>query len=377
MNPSPRLFKRGGIWWVDVRVNGQRKRESLNVPESSDPSAMFQLWQEKRLPGILKAAEKVERPKPQTGPRLSDLFTWYIDIYLPAGDRKEKTVNRYRQILDDFLMFCRSKHIGRPQQLNPDTIREWQAWMVEHRPGKNGARSSATRRDEIAVVQRALTTAVNESKLEALPFQRWEKPKARPGTRYKAHSLELVKEVLALVKAERPAIYPILAWLAITGWSPEDAVALTWERLDLRRGIKDVRRMKTGTAYPALITAQERAILEPLATAAGKPLPGALVFALPVESHKQRMQYIHKHLTRLTEKHLQIRVTPRDFRKTFGSLHASGVFGSQTNPKALMMMMAHSNLETTMIYYTDVTEEQLAERAEVGGKSILAPGHNH
>lgn len=372
-----------GFWGVNIywAATKHRERPSLGVPIDQDPSAAFEAFKRDVLPDIIDAyraappGARVREPKDASNARLRDLIDWYIDSHMPFVGNTQKSIDRYDQILRDFELYCRSSNIGRIQQLTWARIEEWQAWMQKHRAPKNNPdkpRTAQSKYDEVSVVRRMLNAAVETGKIEKSPISKWVLPKPRKGrSKYKALKLNQLREFLQLIVNEEPSIADVTLWMAYTGWGENDVLDLRWEEVDLHNRCIDRDRLKTGAGIRWPVTDDLMAILQRrLDALPGKPKPKDLVFTLPGGSQKQREQYLHKHMTRCCERFgFELRVIPRDLRKTFGTLHATGALhpdGVPTPPAVLKELMCHKDIATTMTFYVDVDASMMKQWGSVG-----------
>jgi integrase len=367
-SPSLNLYvdKRTQKWCVSVFFSKPRfrVRQTLGVPATEDAAEAFEAFKSEQLPGIIR--DYIERPpehqeKPQQAPgaRIRDVIDWYINSHLPFLGREPRTIERYDQILRDFELYCRAHHIGRVSQISWARIEEWQKWMAEHRPAKNGyGRSQISKRDEVSVVRRMFTAAEETQKIDRSPVVKWFIPKVKKQSKYKALSFEQLRELLRLVDQYEPVIAPVVHWLALTGWRMEDVLDLRWKEVDLKRGVIDRMQLKVNDTLDYPLTPALRVILDRVPLSTGD----TLVFPLPVGASERtlaskRSIYVHRHLTRMCERVENFpRVIPRDLRKTFCTLMASGAMhpqGIPCPPKVLQHLAGHKKVETTLDYYIE------------------------
>jgi len=138
------------------------RRFPLGVSDLQDVDARIRDFRDERLPGILR-----ERAPAADTTNLRDAFSWYITSYLPDLGRKPKTIDAYDRILHDFTTYCRTRHIGRVEQISADLFREWQKWRGEARANGRGD-SPGAKRDELLCVRQFFDVCADEGKLPAL-----------------------------------------------------------------------------------------------------------------------------------------------------------------------------------------------------------------
>lgn len=320
-------------------------------------------------------AEKIARPLIRTtiehrthdtepslnDPLLRDLVSWFINRHCAHKRLAQKTVDRYAQILDDFLRFCRTERIGRASQLSWAGVERWQAWLAGPDGKRGGKKRSATSQfDEESVLKRMFNAREAYDPEFKSPIRIWLTKKPRTVSKFKALRLAELQDFLRLIDKDAPEIAGITRWLAATGWRPDDAIDLEWADVDLRsRRIQGYwGKTQTTRLYPITDTMASILNRQPEEQPRVFPLPSAA--ASEEKAKIKRRDYLRNHMARCCERNGFLRVIPRDLRKTFGTLQANGdLSGIPCPPRVLQALMGHAEIETTLTFYADVEMEHM------------------
>ena len=115
---------------------------------------------------------------PDPGPLVRDLVTWYTEEY--AVHRvKPRTLQRYRQVLGDLVLFLSRNHSGRLQQLSFGKLQEWLAWYADRYPGRQeqGQHSAVRQRTYLTLVKTFLNACERHGMIEESPIRYWDFPR--------------------------------------------------------------------------------------------------------------------------------------------------------------------------------------------------------
>lgn len=317
-------------------VTPPEKRYPLGIKDLENLDRAIETFRQDRLPAIIAARKPTQLTA--EGSTLREAYQWYVGKYLPDLGRSTKTVDAYDRILFDFTAYCRTKHIGRVQQITPDLFRDWQADRTDKRKG-NGA----AKRDELLCVRRFFEVCAEDGKLPDLNIK-WTIPGKTKSRRFRALDADEIKAIHAALDADPPHPHLLIRWHLLTPWLPSDV-------LDFRAGeykgeYIDRDRIKTSRQMLYPVTPDMAAII--VEATAGRKLHRAdHIFvndAAPWEYHQLEKQ------TRWWQKKHGLDFTFRDLRVTF----ATRLANAGCPPNVLAELMSHEDIETTLQYYVRV-----------------------
>jgi len=138
-----RLFKRGKIWWLDVSVNGQRIRESLDTTDKRDAKGLAN----KRI------TEAEQGKRTQAGVSFARLgFGEAADRYIERRklELSPPTLAKEKQSLVKLREFFQAQPINK---ISADRILEYRQWRFANKVGP------ATINMEVGIIRRILKQA--------------------------------------------------------------------------------------------------------------------------------------------------------------------------------------------------------------------------
>jgi len=314
------------------------RRFPLGVSDLQDVDARIRDFRDERLPGILR-----ERAPAADTTNLRDAFSWYITSYLPDLGRKPKTIDAYDRILHDFTTYCRTRHIGRVEQISADLFREWQKWRGEARANGRGD-SPGAKRDELLCVRQFFDVCADEGKLPALKIK-WTIPGKTRSRRFRALDPQEFQFLRDTLEKDPPRPYLLLHWMIDTPWLPSDTI--DFRSGEYRGDYIDRDRIKTSRQMLYPVTAHMAEIIAEAKS--GRTLKrDAHVFVnrddAPWQYHQLEKQ------TRWWQKKHGLDFTFRDLRVTF----ATRLANAGCPPNVLAELMSHEDIETTLQYYVRV-----------------------
>jgi integrase len=344
------------VWWPDTKT---RAAYSLKVHTEEEATVAFRIWKRDILPGLIEQhardvdqARLVPKGAQTAGPRLSDLVAWYTETHLPYLGRAEKTILHYSRVLRDFQTFCGQRNIGRAQQLGTKVIEEWQIWLSKFRPSGD---TRVARRDELLALRHFLEECHEAGEIEDLPKISWRIPGKNKSSRFRALSLPELADFLTKLRDYKSQLYLATAWTAHSGWRISDVLDFRVKEV-LESGCIDREQLKTSKRllYPMNPMLQE--ILS-MGVDGRTPAPDDHVFldesGEPWGYHKYKKHLEYFCSTRFGG----VNVSPRDLRKTFGSLQAI----SGCPPSILKELMGHEDVTMTLEFYVDVDLASMAQ----------------
>ena len=296
------------------------------------------------------SAKQKKKPAPETKSklRIDELVRWYVETHLPSLKRADKTIMQYHRVLRDLVSYCRARNVGRIDQLSSRIVQDWQAWLAESRiDGKQ----RPVRRDELLIVRGFVHEACGMHNIDE-PRIRWNIPRKGTESKFRALSQAELTAYLEMIQAKTRGIYDVVLWLALTGWRSGDVLDLRWseigDRMIRRQQIKSKRMLE----FP--VTPAMREVLDRQAKT------GPRVFPLEYSVLKKKMEYA-------ASKHFHRPVSPRDLRKTYGTLQA----GRRCPPEILRQLMGHASVEMTLQYYVETTFESISAEAVAFDSAII------
>ena len=205
------VYRRGGVWWIQIRHEGRRIRESSGSTVRSEAVKLLR----KRLGEISRGkfpGNTAERL------RFDDLASMLVDDYIV---NERKTLDRAQLSLKHLREYFGN---ARAVDITTDRIT---AYVKERR--QDGAAAS-TVRVEMAALKRAFNLAMRAGRLGRKPvFPVIEVRNTRSGF--------FEPEELAAVLRELPShLVPVAEFMYLTGWRKREVLSLQWRQVDFRGG---------------------------------------------------------------------------------------------------------------------------------------------
>ncbi len=242
-------------------------------------------------------------------------------------------------MLRDFELFCRTKHIGRVSQLTMQRAQEFLQWRDAYAP-----QAPKTKHSAISILRAWLNACVDAGLLESSPIRRWLMPKV-PEPSPRALSEAELKAVLAHIKKRDEELYPIVLFMARTGFRPSDAIDLRWGQIAEDRISRVQRKTQTQIDFPI-----SQGVAEALELAKPETKPSSPVFSrkdgTPCSDRTLLRRF--KRVTKALECSQTLNL--KLLRTTF-STHLAR---KGCHPKVHQRLLGHSDLSTTLRYYTEV-----------------------
>lgn len=351
--------------YVRVTWPGDRNRlrMSLGVPADQDPAEALRLFKQTVLPQLIveraqRNAEEAEAGKPahtRAGYALRDLADWYCDVHLKFHRRAAKTEDHYRRTIYDFLAYASTRHIARTQQLSPRIFQEWQIHATDAK-GRTGPS-----RDQMLAIRLWWTTCAECGEFPNLPELTWSVPGKTKSKRFKAYDRAVIQPWLDGLKAWRPKVWLICAWVDATGWRISDVLDLRVGEIDRKRRVIDREQLKTGAGLPWPLLPRLEELLTAALSARTDPKATDHVFV----NHKGAPWGYQQLVKVLAHYHDSERwngpaITFRDLRKSFGTRLAM----QGCPPNVLKELLGHQDVALTMRYYVDVDLDRMREWGE-------------
>ena len=203
-----RVYKRGGVWWVEYWHRGKQHRESSH----NDGQVQARKLLKQRL-GEINAGRFIGPSEDRL--TFEQLVKDLVNDYQVNGRRSLATINYYISHLREVF------GLSRAIDITADRVRAYQ----NQRLAEGASRASVNR--EVACLGRMLTLAVDAGKLARKPkFPMLDGERVREG--FLGHG-----EFLVLLSNLPGYIKPIAEFLYLSGWRKGEAQKLEWKDADL------------------------------------------------------------------------------------------------------------------------------------------------
>lgn len=355
------LFQVNSVWYINIYDSAKKKRtkKSLGTTDQAVAEKKLQEFRETILPEF--------EAQTTNNPSIRDLVAWYLETHLRLVQIAPKTRQKYTQVLTDFQNWLRTVNIGRIQQLSFRKLQEFTIWYADYYGRQDSAHAPRTIARNLGIIRSMINAAVKADLLETSPIKYWAIPKGpRQGRTMALTAMEL-HEVLDILEERSPAIWNICRFMANTGFRESDAIDLRWGQVDFPARLIIRQQIKTKERLVCPITDSIQEILDWEKNRGSSNSPEDHVF-LNLSGWAFSDGAIYKTLTRtLTSANFPKPVSCHTFRHTFATLAANGDPKqgiSSMPPRILQTLLGHRNIETTLKYYTEVSNEALRDWAE-------------
>lgn len=369
-NPTltPYIDAKSQRWHVRLTWPGDRDRPrpSLGIPADQDPAEALAHFQKHILPGYVakreqrlarEAAEQAEANRPEhtkKGPLLKDLRDWFCKVHLRFDKKADKTRDHYERTIDDFLSYCRGRHVARSGQLSGRIIQEWQLHLNEMK------QRDTVSRDQIMAIRRWLTVCEEHGEVKELPAIKWVIPGKTKSKRFRAYGRDVITPWLEGLRTWRPHVWLVCAWVDATGWRISDALDFRVGEIDRVNNYIDRDQLKTSAGLPWPLNAHLLSLIDTALQGREGITRDTHVFL----DHRGEPWEYQRLVKVLTHYHQGARwdgpaLTFRDLRKSFGSRLAM----AGCPPNVLKELMGHADVTLTLSYYVDVDLGRMNEWA--------------
>ncbi|MCH9024014.1 MAG: tyrosine-type recombinase/integrase [candidate division Zixibacteria bacterium] len=345
------IFKRGRVWYIDVRANGRRIRKRIGSA--------------KKIAQLALQDAEVKIARNEFGFAQNDIFIdKFFEQFLDysRANHQPSTYNRYRAVIDHFKLFAKKvDDIGFLSQVTPKTLDLYKvfrkdSWVnpngkpVESDNDVNGHTRKGARAHTINFEIGALKTMFNLA-------IKWGYLKENPTTKVKPLKVNdskpvrflSDKEVSKFLNACPADLYPIYFTFLNTGMRKAELENLEWDDVDLKRRKIKIRRKefwqpKTGEREIPISDKLHKLLIK-LKVSNDKSIKSNFVF--PDSSGTIIRTKLRERLIRIArEADIEGLTKLHTLRHTFASqLVMSGV-----DLPTVMKLMGHSDIQTTMIY---------------------------
>jgi integrase len=253
---GPSLYRRGGVIYARVRVDGVRTFRSTGTNDEVTARKVLKAWKEEQVlksHGIEPPSHALARKKMT----VAEVVATYIEAGLPDRKMHKKaatTVETEKKAFTKICSYLGSKLAETITLKNLDDYRRWRVgggyeWVQsgKNRKSRAGDRSVDL---ELQSLGNAYSYAVRSEKLKANPIADRTHYHSEKNTHHcrefapKATELETIAEYLRqhgfVVEAN------LTLFLAFSGLRISEALRLTWDSIDRKQGIIHARRSKNG-----------------------------------------------------------------------------------------------------------------------------------
>ncbi len=360
-----RIYKRGRVWYVDIRVSGRRIRKCIGRSKKVAELA---------LQDAIVKAERQEfgfAKKDMTIERFVEQFLDYS-----RANHQPATTNRYRAVIDHFRVFLEEKRsdVGFLSQVTPEVIDQYKVYRKSSWVNPNGSEVECdedikdyTRKGarahtinfEISALKTVLNLAIKWGYLRENPARGVSKLKVKDSKPVRFLTKEECQKLLEACPLD---LYPIYFTFLNTGMRKAELENLEWADVDLSRRKIRIRR---------------REDWQPKTNERDIPINSGLLDLLNELKQKNdrgpQSNYVFPHhdggkiRTKLREQ--LIRIAKKAGIENLSKLHtlrhtfASHLVMSGVDLPTVKKLMGHSDIQTTMIY-AHLAPDHLAEAVD-------------
>ncbi len=242
---SDNLYKRDGVWYARIQVQGRDIRRSLRTASRAEAK--------KRLATVLEQVSHF-RSYGEARHRWKDAVVEWANSKpeISAGTMKRYLVSlgQVRGILDD---------------LHVDEITVRTIAQIARRPGA----SNATRRRDITAVSVVLRWCAAQGWREDNPARSWDRSVIKE--RRDPIVLPTEADIAAVVAAAPGNFAQMIRFAQYTGMREEECASLEWAQIDQRRNAVNLTRTKTNRARSVSLDDRAAGTLVGTATRLGSP----------------------------------------------------------------------------------------------------------
>jgi integrase len=321
------IFKRGDVWYYEVRVAGRKVRHAVSTKKRDAEQAMAKA----REAAMLGRFPELRRIKPV-------LFKDHAAEVLTQHYGAKRSQDWAKLVIDTHLVpFFGNLYLG---QIDPKLIGEYVTKRLSGALNNKAGRrpGHATLNNERAILSKVMSLAVKWERIASNPVTRVEKLEAPKGRlRFLTHE-EADKLILAAPKHLKAVLVVALE----TGGRLSEVLGLKWDDIDFDRGLLFFRQTNTKNAK------QREIPMTPLLTSTLRSLPRSISSSFIFVRFGKPMRDIRTGFDAARDRaDLGPDVVFHTLRHTFAAWYISTP-GSDLH--LLQALLGHQDLKTTMIY---------------------------
>lgn len=326
------LYKRDGVWYARIQVDGRDIRRSLRTASRSEAK--------KRLAVVLEQVAHF-RSYGEARHRWKDAVVEWANSKpeISAGTMKRYLVSigQVRGILDDL-------HVD---EISAKTIAQ-----IARRPGA----SNATRRRDITAVSVVLRWCAAQGWREDNPARSWDRSVIKE--RRDPIALPSESDIAAVVAAAPGNFAQMIRFAQYTGMREEECGSLEWSQVDARRKAVNLTRTKTNRVRSVALDDRAAGTLAGTATRLGSPF---------VFWHGHGDRYLNvssrfAQIARTAQAHARAGMRPEPRRFRFHDLrHWYAVDYLRQRRGSiydLQQQLGHTSIRTTEMYLAYLTPDE-------------------
>ena len=310
---------------------------------------------------------------------LKKLRDYYVEVYLVNENAGKRSIANIMTTMGEFVDYARDAGVSRCGQLSRALMDSYTATLYKKRKLK-----PKTVYNKLATIRAALNAAVDAELIKETPIRKWPLPKL-PDVAIEPLTRDELSLMLQSVAEDSPELYPILAWIALTGNRPSDACDLRFKQVDLRNHVVHRTNVKVKKLAKYDISREAVALVAAERLRRGSPDAGERVFLHPDRRGQKltrRDEGKELPLVPWTERALwhalqdaMIRVKFRrhvnlkDLRHTFGYTMANDR-DIDCRLQKLRVLMGHADIRMTERY---VKAAEAKDEVDHFGKSLNLP----
>ncbi len=233
---------RGKAWYVEFRWRGKRYRECAGPAEMKKSDAEQYLAKRK----VEVAQEQIYGPKPEA----PVLFGTFADDFLKTDSPDKRSKDRDEGVIEMLKVQWAGLHLG---AITMKMIEDYKAKRMRNRAPATVAR-------ELQVIKRLFKKAAEWGKIPHSPAAPVKKPRVNNG---RVRFLE-PDEIKRLMVKLADWLLPVAIFCRFTGARRGEAINLTWNDVDAKRGIITLRETKNGEYGRIRMNETVRALLASL-----------------------------------------------------------------------------------------------------------------
>jgi integrase len=266
------LFRRGNIWWTELKIGGRSVRRSTGHTHKGKASAFEARL---RAQARIKKSDQLRRrgKRPPRIMTMGDACDRYIELVMMTKP-KTRSGEPQRSVADDFYRIQRlAEYFGRRTKLREvarwASIADYNAHLLLHMTPESANRY-------LTFLRATLNKAYEWGALEHPPYVRLNRQKS-----YTNRYL-MPGEENALLKACHPRLKDFIAFMLDTGARLREATTLTWRNVDLDRKPRvavTFTKTKNGESRTVPVPRRTARILRRMKKTAGGP--NSIVFSYP------------------------------------------------------------------------------------------------
>lgn len=345
------IYKRNGVWYVDLRVQGKRIRKKVGSSKKVADLALqdLQVKAERNQLGFLERREIA----------IKDLMNEFLTH--SKANHRPSSHSRYRAAIQNFLTYIEKKtNLNRASQVTTETVEKFRIWRKTTPVARNGslpekvnpkAVSQGAKSYTVNFEVRALRTIFNfgikgryleVNPVKGMKFLKTDDSKQR---RFLSDA-----ECELLLKNCSEEEYPIFATFLNTGMRRAELVNLEWNDIDFKQGVIKIRRKSFWTPKSGEREIPMNDTMDQLLSTI--PQKSDFVFCNK-KGEKSNPDSIRMQLREIAERAKIKNLTEiHALRHTF----ASRLIQKGVDLPSVQKLMGHTNIQTTMIYSHQTTD---------------------